>query len=137
MRDEIAETAGMIVIGEVDAHGAEALAIAAEGYAGKQADVGERAVVIVVIEVAGDGVVGDEEIGPAIVVVVGPHRAEAVVADVVVDAGFGADFFERAVAAIVVEQVAFALQSPGAALHLQAFEIAKFVAAECGELIEI
>src|SRR5271170_3352399 len=100
MRDEIAETAGVIVVGEVDAHGAEALAVAAEGYAGEQADVGERAVVIVVIEVAGDGVVGDKEVGPAVVVVVGPHGAEAVVADVIVNASFDANFFERAVAAI-------------------------------------
>jgi len=44
----------------------------------------EGAVVIVVVEIVGDGIVGDEEVGPAIVVVVHPHDAEAIVANVVV-----------------------------------------------------
>ncbi len=60
---------------------------------------------IVVIEVVGHGIVGDEQIDPAVIVVVHPHYAEAVVADVVVYASFDGDLFESAVAAIVIEKV--------------------------------
>ena len=121
MRDEKTEAAAVVIVGEIDAHVAELRAVAAEGNSGEHADFGKRAVAIVVIEIVGDGIVGDDEIGPAVVVVVGPHDAETVVADLIVDAGFHGDFLEGAVAAIVVEKIAFAFEAPGAALHLQSF----------------
>jgi len=44
--------------------------------------------VIVVIEVVGHGVVGNKQIGPAIVVVIGLYHAEAMIADVIVHSRF-------------------------------------------------
>src|ERR1700676_1491326 len=84
VRDEKAEAAAVVVIAPIDAHVAEFQAVATEGYAGKHAHVGEGAVVIVVVEIVGDGIVGDEEIGPTVVVIVHPHDPEAVVADIIV-----------------------------------------------------
>ena len=78
---------------------------------------------------------GDKEVGPAVIVIVGPDGAEAVVALVVMDASFEADFLEGAVAAIVVQEVGFAGESPGAALHLDPFVRAELVAAELREMI--
>jgi len=45
--------------------------------------------------------------------------------------------FEGAVAAIVIEEIAFGLEAPGAALHQNAFEAAEFVAAELGEIVHV
>src|SRR5882672_1866062 len=44
--DEEAEAAGVVVIGEVDAHVAELRAVAAEGNSGEHADFGKSAVAI-------------------------------------------------------------------------------------------
>src|SRR5438094_10593129 len=53
------------------------------------------------------------------------------------DAGFEGNFFRRAVAAIVIEEIAFAFEAPGAALHKDAFEAAEFVATELGKLVHV
>src|SRR5229473_176504 len=135
--DEEAEAAAMVVIAPVDAHVAELHAFAAEGHAGEHAHVGEAAVVIVVVEIVGNGIVGDEQIGPAIVVVIHPNDSEAVVTDLIVDARLDGNFLEGAVAAIVIEEIAFALQAPGAALHQNALEAAELVAAELGEIVHV
>src|SRR5580704_2958867 len=119
--DEKAEAAGVVVIPEIDTHVAELRAIAAKRNSREHADFGKSAVAIVVIEIVGNGIVGDDKIGPAVVVVIGPHRAEAVVADLIMDASFHGDFFERAIPAIVVEKIALAFEAPRAALHLQSF----------------
>src|SRR6266581_4930631 len=106
VRDEEAEAAAVVVITPIDAHVAELHAFAAESHAGEHAHVGEGAVVIVMVEIVGDGVVSDEEIGPAIVIVVHPHDPEAVVADVIVDAGLDGDVFELAVAETMIKGTA-------------------------------
>src|SRR6266404_2818352 len=137
VRDEEAETAAMVVIAPVNAHVAQFHAFAAEGYAAEHSHVGERSVVIVVIEIVGDGVVGNEEIGPAVVVIVDPHDAEAVVADVIMDAGLHGDFFKGSVTSIVIEKIAFAFEAPGAALHEDSLEAAEFVAAELREIVHV
>src|SRR5260370_695870 len=137
VRDEEDKTAAMVVIAPIDSHVAQLYAFAAAGYAAEHSHVGERSVVIVVIEIVGDGVVGNEEIGPAVVVIVDPHDAEAVVADVIVDTCFDGNFLERAVAPIVIEEIAFAFETPGPALHQNALEAAEFVAAELREIIHV
>ena len=78
-RDEHGETPAVIVVAPGHAHRTERLAFAVHGNAADHRVVGERAVVIVVIEMIGRRVVGDEQIGPAVVVVVTPGRAEAIV----------------------------------------------------------
>src|SRR6266478_6436112 len=137
VRDEEAETAAMVVIAPVNAHVAQFHAFAAEGYAAEHSHVGERSVVIVVIEIVGDGVVGDEEIGPSVVVVIHPHDAQAVVADLIVDAGFDGNFFKGSVTAIVIEKITFAFEAPRATLHQNALEAAEFVAPELREIVHV
>src|SRR5437660_641879 len=137
MRDEEAEAAAVVVIAPVYAHVAELHPFAAESYARKHAHVCEGAVVIVMIKIVGNGIVGDQEIGPAIVVVVNPHDAEAVVADFVVDSGFDGNFLKRAVAAIVIKKIAFAFEAPGSALHQDAFESAKLIAAKLWQVVHV
>src|ERR1700730_4682547 len=73
---------------------------AAESYASFFRDIGEGAVVIIVVE-AIFAEVGDVDVGPAVVVVVGDGDAEAPA--LVGDAGFGGDIGEGAVVIIVEE----------------------------------
>ncbi len=47
------------------------------------------------------------------------------------------DLLEGAVAAIVIEEIAFTFEAPRAALHQNAFEAAEFVAAELGEIAHV
>jgi hypothetical protein len=54
-----------------------------------------------------------------------------------VDAGFDGNLLEGAVAAIVIEKIAFAFEAPRPALHQNTFEAAEFVAAELGEIVHV
>src|ERR1700682_4977221 len=75
MRDEEAETSTVVEVSEIHAHVAELHALAAQRQAGEHAYIGESAVVIVVVEVVGHGIIGDEEVGPTVVIIVSPHHA--------------------------------------------------------------
>src|SRR3989442_13162854 len=75
----------MVIVAKIHSHGAELHAFAAQGHAGQQTHIGERAVVIVVPEIGRDTVVGDKQVRPAVVVVVGPDHPEAAITDVVLD----------------------------------------------------
>src|SRR5260221_617224 len=83
--DEDAGRAGVIVIGGVNAHAGAGYAVFAEGDSGDDGFFGEGAVAIVAIELVGLGVVGEEKIGPAVVVVIDEGDAGAY--------GFGEIFF--------------------------------------------
>src|SRR5207247_1967352 len=52
-------------------------------------------------------------------------------------AGFGGNFLKGAVAAIVIEKIAFAFEAPGSALHQNAFEPAELIAAELWQVIHV
>src|SRR5262249_59381253 len=71
------------------------------------ADLAEGAVVLVVVERADAELVADEQVRPAIVVVIGPGSGQTPGA--VMDAGGGADLGERAVAVVVVQAVGYAV----------------------------
>src|SRR3989440_2356885 len=137
MRDEETEAAAVVVIAPVYSHVAELHSFAAESYAGNHPHVRKGAVVVVVVEIVGNGIVGDQEVRPAIVVVIDPHDAEAVVADLIMDAGLDGNFLKGAVAAIVIEEVALPLQAPGTALHQDAFEAAELIAAELRQVVHV
>ena len=67
-------------------------------------DVAERAVPLVVVEPAGSVHVRDEQVEPAVAVVVAPGRS---LGDAFIDdAGRGGDVLERAVALVVIEPAA-------------------------------
>ena len=70
--DGDAGRAGVVEIGDVDAHAGARLAFGAEGDSSLDGDFFECAVALVAVELVGLGVVGDEQIGPAIAV---RHRA--------------------------------------------------------------
>src|SRR5438876_983422 len=113
MRDKKAQAPAVVVVAKIHSHVPKFQAFTAQRDTRHQADVGKGAVVIVVIEVVGNGIVGDQKIGPAIIVVIGPHHAEAIIADLIVDASFDRDLFKGTVTTIVVKEVGFTFQAPG------------------------
>src|SRR5438128_397457 len=81
--------------------------------------------------------VGHQNVEPAIVVVIHPHDAEAIVSDVVVDASFDGNFFKSSVTTIVVKEIAFAFEAPRSALHQNALEAAEFVTSELRKVVHV
>src|SRR5437868_7021964 len=94
----------MVVVAEIHPHVPKFQAFTAQCYAGKQSDIGECAVVIVVIEIIRHGVVGDQEVGPAIVIVIAPSCAGTESSTAY--PGLLCDVLEPAIAQIVIEHVA-------------------------------
>ena len=92
--------AGVVEIGDVDSHAGARFAFAAEGDSGLDGGIFEGAVALVAVKLVGLSVVGDEQIGPAVAVLVEQGDAERF-RTAVEDSAGGGDIFERAVAAIV------------------------------------
>ena len=115
------EEAVAVEVSDGNAHAGLGLAVGRVGDAGLDGDVFEGAVLLVLVEGGGGGVVGDVDVGPAIVVEVGDADAEAIGADGVEDARFFGDVGEGAVAIVVVEDVFTTLQAGWAAGDLNAF----------------
>src|SRR5262249_9350075 len=88
--DVKADAAAVIVVAGGDAHGSLFAAVVIEGEAGKVADVFERAVVLVAVEIFGHRIIGHCQVEPAIVVNVHKNRGETVIVVRVRDAGFDA-----------------------------------------------
>ena len=109
------EIAIEIIIGGGNAHARLRFAVGTEGAAGFDGDVLESSVLLVVVERAGGGIVGDIDIGPAVVVEVGGENAQAVGAVGAQDSRGLADVGKRAVAVIVVENILAALKAGRAA----------------------
>src|SRR5438132_1158934 len=78
----------MVVVAKVNAHGAQFLAVCAQGHAGKKASLLKGTVVLVVIKEIRPGIVGHVKIGPAIVVVVAPYDTQAIAVSRIVNPGF-------------------------------------------------
>ena len=78
---------------------------------------------VVAVENAGSAVAGDIDVGPAVVVEIESGNAEGVMAVGSVDVGFRGDVLERAVAAVVIEDVLRAGKSAGAAHHWNPFPL--------------
>src|SRR5258708_4514099 len=94
--------AGVVEIGAIDAHAGAGFAFIAEGEAHFDGDILEFAVAEIAIKLVGLGVVGDEEIRPAVLIEIEHGDAEGFGAGVE-DAAGGGDVFEGAVTAIVEE----------------------------------
>ena len=100
VRDRESRRAGVVEVAGVDAHAGARFAFRAERQPRFDGDVLERAVAQVAIELVRLRVVGDEQIRPAVDVVVDHRHAERLRARVE-DAARRGDVFEGAVAAVV------------------------------------
>src|SRR6516225_3727513 len=70
IRDVQAKIAVIVVVAQRHAHGCHLVAVAGEPGAARHSHFGERAVMIVVVEISCQAIVGDKEVRPAVVVVV-------------------------------------------------------------------
>src|SRR5438067_1773247 len=120
MGDKETQAPAVVVVAEIHSHVPKLQAFTTQRDTGQQAHIGKCAVVIVVEEVVGNGVVSDQKIGPAIVVVIGPHHAQAIIANVIMHAGFVRNLFKGSITTIVVKKIGFAFQTPGATLDEKA-----------------
>src|SRR6266567_2098065 len=118
---EQVEFAVAVIVGNGRAHAGLLAPVVVESGAGDDGNVGERAVVIVVVKNAGGAVARDINVRPAIVVVIKSGNAEGVVPVGLIDAGFGGDIFESAVAKIVIKDIFRPRQATRAAHHRHAF----------------
>ena len=75
--DDQAGAAGAVVIGGVDAHAGARDAIFAEGDSGGNSALFEGAVLLIQVKLVGLRVVGDQDVGPSIVVVIENGDAQA------------------------------------------------------------
>ena len=94
--------AGVVHVGGVDAHAGAGAAFLAERQAGLEAQLDERAVAVVAIELVGLRVVGDEDVGPGVGVVLDQRHAQRLRRRVE-QSRLRGDVVERAVAAIAEE----------------------------------
>ena len=93
---------------------------------------------LVVIQKVGARIVRDIKIGPAVVVVVAPGRTQAVIVMWIVHAGFLRNFFKRAIAFVVKQQIRFAGHAPRPALHQHSLETAEArIVAELRQIVDI
>src|SRR5689334_3993702 len=92
----------------------------------------------VAVHVVGPGIVSNIEVRPAIVVDVSPDHTHSVIMMAVINASLLGNILEGAVAAIVKEEVAFALHAPRSTLHLHPAKLAElFVAAQFWQFAHI
>src|SRR5271156_1396162 len=93
---------------------------------------------LVVIQKIRSRIVRYIKIGPTIVVVISPRRAEAIVMMRIVHASLLRNFLESPVALVVKEQIRFAGHSPRTALHQDPLETAESrVVAELRQVVDI
>ena len=109
VRDDNVGAAVVVVIGEVDAHAREGLAVLVEADACDQADLREGSVALVVEQKALNRIVGDVDVGEAVVVVVGERDAQPL-ARRLRDGRRGRHIGERPIAVVVEQQVGHALE---------------------------
>ena len=93
---------GPVEIDRVDAHPGAGPALLAERHAGLETQLGEGAVAVVAIELVRLRVVGDEDVGPAVLIVIEQRDAERLRRHVE-EAGLGGDVVEGAVAFVAIE----------------------------------
>src|SRR5438105_2288693 len=80
---------------------------------------------VVLVEIVGRRIVGDQEVHPAIIVNVDEYGRQAKVSRGIGDTGLFADVGERAVAVVVEQVITLANKSARAAHHLHAAELTR------------
>ncbi len=110
--DRDALRAGVIEIRGVDSHAGAGLAVLAESHAGSHGDIFERAVALIAVELIRLRVVGDQQVRPAVVIVI-EHRHAQRFRGAVEDAALRRDVFKGAVAAIAKQPAGFPRYASG------------------------
>jgi hypothetical protein len=136
---EDVQLAVTVEVGDGRAHAGLSVAVFVEGGASGDGDISESAVAIIVIENAGGAVAGDENVRPAVIVVIESGDAQGVMSIGSIDVGFCADVFESAVAAVVIENVFCGRETLRAAHYGDAFPDAgsAIAGSGCGGEIEV
>ena len=93
-----------IVVAGIDAHPRPSLAVAGDRHTRTERGFHETQLAGVAKQEVGDAVVGDEHVGPAVIVIVGDDDAEAVAA-IGADARRGTDVGEDAASVVAIERV--------------------------------
>ena len=115
--DKDIEVAIVVVIADRDAHAPLFGAVAAIGHARAEALVHKGSVALILVQIIGRRVVGDENIGPAIAVEIAKNDPVPIVLRAG-NAGFLAAVGPSAVAAVVVEDIASGEQTARAAKNI-------------------
>ncbi len=68
--DDQADAAGVVIVGGVNAHAGAGDTVFAESHAGRNGFFFERAIVFIQIKLIGLSVIGEDDVGPAVVVVI-------------------------------------------------------------------
>src|SRR6266536_6011437 len=106
-----------VIITGIDAHGAARYAILAESDARRHALFDERAIPGIPVQLVRLSIVGYENVGPAVVVVIDDRHAEGL-AGGIADAGLRRHVFEPAAAEVVIELGGSAFIGFGSAIGL-------------------
>ena len=128
-----------VVVAERQSHAPLLDSVFIYRHAEHESLLGEGAVMVVAIGVVGRCIIGDDEIGPAVVIQVRPHGPESIVSDRVVDFSRDRHVCEGPVAVVAVERVAGSGETAGAALdgnspvlaHRSFAELRQVVQLEC------
>src|SRR5208337_1825284 len=94
----------IVIVAEGNAHGGHGEAVAGKSHAGHGTLFLERAVVFVVVKVGAQTVIGDEDVRPAVVVVISGADGK-ILAVRLENTGFFGDVRKRAVAVVVIKSV--------------------------------
>ena len=127
----------MQVIADSEAHAGLLGAILTNGCSRFQADFGELAITLILIEVIRSGIVIDENVLPAGVVEINPGHAQSVIAVGIVDSGTLRDVGKSSIAVVVKKCVAVSGKTAGTTLHVHAAILAGGNASEAGKFVEM
>src|SRR5437868_3885658 len=93
---------------------------------------------VVMVKIVRTSVVGDVQIRPAVIVVIGPDSLHSEVVIGIVHARCFRNILESAISTVTEQEIRFARQSPGTTLHHDAPEAAKLVVtAEFRQLVNV
>src|SRR5687767_7936194 len=112
IRDNDIEQSIAIHVGHIRSHSSQRPSFGADRGAGPKANFVENPLALVVKQEVGDGVIGNVNVRPSIVVIVSEDNAEAVSVSSI-DAGLLADVRERAVGVVTVQDVGKTLVDVG------------------------
>ena len=98
------EPAVVVIISERNAHGRHHSSLGGQGHATHNSDLFERSIALVMVEIGIEAIVGNEQIRPAVVVIVGGPDGK-ILALRLIDLRAGSHIGEGAVTIVVIERV--------------------------------